>query len=430
MLRELLSRMIEVGRLSVKIGADPSFSVGAVPIDMPQLDVAIRVKDRRTASLLALDPAYQLGESFMAGSLEIERGTLDTFMELIGRNLSRRPGSGSLGHVRELFARIVARTNSLKQAHRNVAHHYDLSEAFYRLFLDKDLQYSCAYFAEAGMSLEQAQAAKKAHIAAKLDLRPGAKVLDIGCGWGGLALTLARTADVDVTGITLSVEQLHVARARASAAGLADRVRFELVDYRQMAGQFDRIVSVGMFEHVGQDHYSDYFGAINRLLADDGVALVHSIGRKDRGPGSDRWTREHIFPGGYIPAASEALVALEATGLWLTDLEVLRLHYAETLRQWRLRAEAKRTEIEAIYDARFYRMWEYYLASCEMSFRFNGLMVFQLQIARDIASLPITRGYIAEAEQGLDRANPSDQPMRIQALRKASTSDAEATAQC
>lgn len=430
MLRELLSEMIEVGRLSVTIGSEPPFSVGAVPIDAPQLDVAIRLKDRWSANLLALDPEYQLGECYMAGSLVIERGTLDTFMTLIGYNLARRPGAGVLGRARELMARLLAQTNSVGQARRNVAYHYDLSEAFYRLFLDEDLQYSCAYFAKPGMTLEAAQAAKKAHIAAKLDLRPGATVLDIGCGWGGLALTLARMADVSVTGITLSVEQLRVAQARASAAGLADRVRFELVDYRQMAGQFDRIVSVGMFEHVGAKHYSDYFRAIYRLLADDGVALVHSIGRKDEGPGSDRWTQEHIFPGGYIPAASEALVALEATGLWLTDLEVLRLHYAETLRHWRLRAAANRTAIEAIYDARFYRMWEFYLASCEMGFRWNGLMVFQLQIARDIASLPITRNYIAEAEAGLHRASPLPLSKRRQARREAPVSETEATAQC
>lgn len=430
MLRELLTRMIEVGRLSVTIGSDPPFSVGAVPIDRPHLEVAIRLKDRWTANLLALDPDYQLAESYMAGSLVIEHGTLDTFMELIGHNLSRRPGSGVLGRMRELLAGLLVHTNSLGQARRNVAHHYDLSEDFYRLFLDEDLQYSCAYFAEPGMTLEAAQAAKKAHIAAKLDLQPGAHVLDIGCGWGGLALSLARMADVHVAGITLSVEQLRVARARALAEGLADRVRFELVDYRQMAGRFDRIVSVGMFEHVGRDHYSAYFSSIDRLLADDGVALVHSIGRKDQGPGSDRWTREHIFPGGYIPAASEALVALEATGLWLTDLEVLRLHYAETLHQWRLRATAKRAEIEAIYDVRFFRMWEYYLASCEMSFRFNGLMVFQLQIARDIGSLPITRNYIADAERSLHGASPPSSPARVQARRKASAPETEATAQC
>ena len=401
MLRALLERVVAVGRLTVTIGEEPAFSVGAVPIDMPRLDIAVRLTDRRTADLLALDPEYQVGECYMDGRLTIERGSLGNLMEVIGHNLARRPVMGALARVRERLARLLARSNTLRQSRRNVERHYDLSEAFYRLFLDADLQYSCAYFADPGMTLEEAQAAKKAHIAAKLDLRPGARVLDIGCGWGGMALTLAQMADVDVTGITLSAEQLRVARERAAAAGLADRVRFELIDYRQVEGRFDRIVSVGMFEHVGREHFGDYFAAIDRLLDTNGVALVHSIGRKDRGPGFDRWMREHIFPGGYIPAASEAVAALEATGLWLADMEVLRLHYAATLRHWRLRAVAQRAAIEAIYDARFYRMWEFYLASCEMGFRFNGLMVFQLLIAREVAGVPITRAYIAQAEARL-----------------------------
>lgn len=401
MLYRFLDGMIAVGRLSVAIGTEPPFSVGAIPIGLPQLDFGIRIKDRWTANLLALDPEYQFGQAWMEGTLTIEQGSLDGLMNLIGRNMVRKPRPGPLAWGREWLARALARTNSLGQARRNVAHHYDLSEAFYRLFLDADLQYSCAYFADPSMTLEAAQTAKKAHIAAKLDLKPGLSVLDIGCGWGGMALSLARMADVHVTGITLSVEQLRVARERAAAEGLQDRVRFELIDYREMEGRFDRIVSVGMFEHVGREHFSDYFGGIDRLLADEGVALVHSIGRKDEGPGTNRWMREHIFPGGYIPAASEALAALEATGLWLTDMEILRLHYAETLRHWRMRVATQRGAIEAMYDARFYRMWEFYLASCEMSFRFDGMMVFQLQIARDIESLPITRDYIAQAEPHL-----------------------------
>ena len=401
MLYRYLDDMISVGRLTVAIGNEQPFSVGAIPIDLPRLDIAIRVKDRWTANLIALDPEYQLGQAWMDGALTIEQGSLDGFMDLIGRNMSRKPRPGPLAWSREWLARALTRTNSPGRARRNVAHHYDLSEAFYRLFLDADLQYSCAYFSDPGMTLEEAQTAKTAHIAAKLDLRPGSRILDIGCGWGGMALSLAQMADVHVTGITLSVEQLRVARERASAAGLADRVRFELIDYRQMEGRFDRIVSVGMFEHVGREHFGEYFAGIDRLLADEGVALVHSIGRKDEGPGYNRWMREHIFPGGYIPAASEALSALEATGLWLTDMEVLRLHYAETLRQWRLRVAVHRETIEAIYDARFYRMWEFYLASCEMGFRFDGMMVFQLQIAREIESLPITRDYIGPAETHL-----------------------------
>ncbi|MDT7935315.1 MAG: cyclopropane-fatty-acyl-phospholipid synthase family protein [Sphingomonadaceae bacterium] len=401
MLRELARRMIQVGRLTVRIGDEPSFTVGTVPIGSPELDVTIRLRNRWIANLLALDPEYQLGPTYMDGDLTIERGSIGSFMELIGRNLGFHPGAGALGKARDLLGRLVARTNSAALARRNVAHHYDLSEGFFRLLLDDDLQYSCAYFAEPGMTLEQAQATKKAHIAAKLDLAARQRVLDIGCGWGGLALSLAKAADVNVTGITLSAEQLRIASARAAAEGLADRVHFELVDYRTVRGRFDRIVSVGMFEHVGREYLGDYFGAIDRLLANDGVALIHFIARKDAGAGSDRWTRRYIFPGGYIPSVSQALAALEPTGLWPTDAEMLRLHYASTLRCWRQRASAHRAVIEELYGARFYRMWEYYLASCEMSFRFNGLMVLQLQIARAVDTLPITRTYMAETEQRL-----------------------------
>ncbi|WP_150291036.1 SAM-dependent methyltransferase [Sphingobium estronivorans] len=419
MFSDLVKNMIHVGRLAVRIGEETPFTVGSVPVEAPALDVAIRLKDRGTAARLALDPEYQLGQTYMDGDLAVERGTLADFMSLIGHNLGHKPRPGALAWARDLIARSSTMTNSLARARRNVEHHYDLSESFYRLFLDTDLQYSCAYFTEPGMSLQAAQIAKKAHIAAKLNLRPGAKVLDIGCGWGGLALTLARLADVSVTGITLSKEQLRVARARAQVEGLSDRVRFELVDYRAIEGRFDRIVSVGMFEHVGRGHYRDYFTAIDRLLTDDGIALVHSIGRKDEGPGSDRWLTRYIFPGGYIPAASEALTALEATGLWMTDMEILRLHYAETLRHWRERVEASRARIEALYDERFYRMWTYYLASCEMGFRFYGLMVFQMQITRDIDALPITRGYIEEREkQYLETLSPKEPELRGGARRQ------------
>ncbi|MDF0490540.1 cyclopropane-fatty-acyl-phospholipid synthase [Sphingomonas sp. H39-1-10] len=399
MLSELVRNMIHIGRLTVQVGDDTPFTVGAVPAETPELDIAIRLKGRGTAARLALDPEYQLGQTYMDGELEVESGTLAGFMSLIGHNLGRKPTPGALAWARDLIARISTMTNSLARARRNVEHHYDLSESFYRLFLDTDLQYSCAYFAEPGMSLQAAQVAKKAHIAAKLDLQPGAKILDIGCGWGGLAISLARLADVQVTGITLSSEQLRVARARADVEGLADRVHFELADYRMLEGRFDRIVSVGMFEHVGKDHFDDYFGAINRLLDDTGVALVHSIGRKDHGAGLDRWMNRYIFPGGYVPAASEAIAALEKTGLWLADVEILRLHYAETLRHWRQRVEANRARVEALYDERFYRMWIYYLASCEMGFRFYGLMVVQMQITRQIDELPTTRGYMAECEK-------------------------------
>ncbi|MGH7044553.1 MAG: class I SAM-dependent methyltransferase, partial [Acetobacteraceae bacterium] len=281
----------------------------------------------------------------------------------------------------------------------NVAHHYDLDGRLYSLFLDRDRQYSCAYFPRGDETLEAAQEAKKRHIAAKLCLdRPDLSVLDIGCGWGGMALTLARDFGAKVLGVTLSVEQLNEARTRAAAAGLADRVRFELLDYRAVTGQFDRIVSVGMFEHVGVDHYRTFFATMANRLAPDGVALLHAIGRNE-GPGSTNpWLAKYIFPGGYCPALSETLAASERSGLRLTDIEILRLHYAETLRHWRRRFSANRDTIASLYDERFCRMFEFYLAGSELSFRHDNMMVFQIQLAHRQEAVPLTRAYIAAAE--------------------------------
>jgi cyclopropane-fatty-acyl-phospholipid synthase len=281
-----------------------------------------------------------------------------------------------------------------------VAHHYDLSGTLYDLFLDADRQYSCAYFTAPDQSIEQAQANKKRHIAAKLLLREGQKVLDIGSGCGGLALYLAKECGVSVTGLTLSTEQLKVARNRAEEAGLADRVHFELLDYREARGSYDRIVSVGMFEHVGVYHYPAFFQKVKELLSEDGVALLHSIGRQD-GPGSTNpWIRKYIFPGGYSPAMSEVIPAIERTGLWITDIEILRLHYAETLRAWRTRFNANRERIRALYDERFCRMWEFYLAGSEIAFRHQGHLVFQMQMAKNIDTVPLTRDYITDWERG------------------------------
>jgi cyclopropane-fatty-acyl-phospholipid synthase len=302
----------------------------------------------------------------------------------------------SPGFVRRLEQSALAgllERNSQRSARRNVARHYDFSERLYRSFLDSDLQYSCAYFARPGMTLDEAQLAKRRHVAAKLLLRPGLRVLDIGCGFGGLALHLARTAEVEVVGVTLSSEQLKVARRRAEEEGLEKRVRFELADYRALTGAFDRIVSVGMFEHVGKPQYPDFFAAVARLLDRRGVALLHSIGRM-HGPGlTSAWIRRRIFPGGYIPALSEVAPFIERSGLWLTDLEVLRLHYAETLRCWRERFLAD------LYDDRFCRMWEFYLAASEMSFRYAGFMVFQAQMTHDVGAAPLTRDYMNAAER-------------------------------
>lgn len=403
MLRSSLQRLFTHGRLTVVtpgetivVGKrDPQFPAG-------NLEVAIRLKKNSTAWRLALNPDLYLGEAYMDGDLVIERGTLWDLMELIGSNLSMH-GSGAnfWSRVAGKAMSAIFHRNGIGASRRNVAHHYDLSGAMYRLFLDQDLQYSCAYFRSPDESIEQAQINKKQHIAAKLLLKPGQRVLDIGCGWGGLAISLARMEDIKVTGITLSKEQLAVARERARAAGLADRVTFELIDYRQLEGTFDRIVSVGMFEHVGTPQYPTYFNRVRELLNPGGVALVHSIG-KLHGPGpTNSWIRKYIFPGGYIPALSEVVDPIERSGLLLTDLEVLRLHYAETLRAWRERFLERQAQLEGIYDDRFRRMWEFYLASSEMSFRYYGFMVFQAQLSNSINAVPLTRDYMVEAERKL-----------------------------
>jgi cyclopropane-fatty-acyl-phospholipid synthase len=311
-----------------------------------------------------------------------------------------RRDNGFISRLRRSALRQLTQINGRRASRRNVAHHYDLSHDLYRRFLDSDLQYSCAYFRTSGDTLEEAQVAKKAHIAAKLGVRPGDKVLDIGCGWGGLGLTLGGLG-AEVLGITLSQEQLAVARQRAAASGMDRHVDFQLRDYRDVQGQFDRIVSVGMFEHVGIPNYQAYFDTVARLLSDDGVALVHSIGRRTPPGITQPFIAKYIFPGGYIPALSEVLPAIERAGLWVTDVEILRLHYAETLREWRRRFEAQRAEIAALYDERFCRMWEFYLVSSEAGFRWFGMMNFQIQLTRKVDALPFTRDYMAASERDM-----------------------------
>ena len=296
------------------------------------------------------------------------------------------------------MTRRLQQMNLPGRSRRNVAHHYDLDAGLYALFLDEDRQYSCAYFPRDDMTLDEAQLAKKQHIAAKLALAPGQRVLDIGCGWGGMALYLHREFGVEVLGITLSTEQIAIARQRADAAGVADKVRFELIDYRAVEGAFDRIVSVGMFEHVGQPYYREFFRRCRNLLTPDGVMLLHTIGRADGPNVTDAFTRKYIFPGGYIPALSEIMTAIEPNNLMVTDVEVLRLHYAKTLRHWYARTIAHRAEIEALYDARFYRMWIFYLAGAMSGFENRGLGNFQIQLVRDRHALPITREYMIEAK--------------------------------
>jgi cyclopropane-fatty-acyl-phospholipid synthase len=396
-------KVVTYGRLTI-IDADGRTHVAGVA-EGPA--VTIRLHDRALHHGLALNPTLRLGEAYMDGTLTIEDGDLYDLVELAAansRNAKNHPMARGLHLVRKALRRLHQH-NPAQRARANVAHHYDLSGRLYDLFLDSGREYSCAYFTHGHDDLERAQHDKKRHIAAKLLLAPGQRVLDIGSGWGGLALYLAQSAGCEVVGITLSEEQLQVARQRAERAGLADRVRFELRDYRAQTGSFDRIVSVGMFEHVGARHYPEFMAKVAELLADDGVALLHSIGRRG-GPGATNpWLRKYIFPGGYSPALSEVIPVVEQQGLWITDIEVLRLHYADTLRAWRQRFAANRAEVARLYDERFCRMWEFYLASSEVTFRRMGHMVFQMQLAKRTDAVPRTRDYIAAWERDHEGAD-------------------------
>ena len=367
----------------------------------PGPEIVVRLRDPKLHWKLFVNPRLYLGEAFMDGTLSIEQASIYDLLAFIAGNLNLAPDHWAvrIGAGMERALRNWQQHNPVHRAHRNVAHHYDLSGTLYDLFLDADRQYSCGYFPTPGVTIEEAQAKKKRHIASKLLLQPGMKVLDIGSGWGGLAIYLARECGVTVTGLTLSREQLGVARRRTEEAGLADRVRFELCDYRVHQGSYDRIVSVGMFEHVGVPHYPDFFAKVRELLTEDGVVLLHSIGRMDGPYVTNPWLRKYIFPGGYSPALSEVVPVVERTKLWITDIEILRLHYAETLKAWRQRFNANRERIRALYDERFCRMWEFYLAGAEITFRLYGHMNFQMQLAKSIDAVPITRDYMGDWER-------------------------------
>jgi cyclopropane-fatty-acyl-phospholipid synthase len=397
----ILRRFVTVGRLTVR-WPDGLRTSYAGPADSgPEAGIAIR--DGRTIRRLVLNPTLAVGEAYMEGGLLPDGCGIYDVIDVLALNVMANAKGHPIARLRStlgVIKRRIDQYNPAPRAQRNVAHHYDLNGRLYSLFLDRDRQYSCAYFPRGDETLEEAQVAKKRHIAAKLCLdRPGLSVLDIGSGWGGLALTLVRDYGARVTGATLSKEQLAESRARAAAEGLQDRVSFELLDYRAVQQKFDRIVSVGMFEHVGVVHYREFFDTVARCLNPDGVALLHAIGRSD-GPGfTNPWIAKYIFPGGYCPALSEVILPVEKSGLIATDIEVLRLHYAETLRNWRRRFSANRDTIATLYDERFCRMFEFYLSGSEIAFRREGHMVFQIQLAHCQTAVPLTRDYISAFEQ-------------------------------
>jgi cyclopropane-fatty-acyl-phospholipid synthase len=399
LLQRVLALIVQTGTLRVTTVAGTTFTLG----DGTGVPLALRFTSRAAEVGIIIDPELRFGEAYMNGTMVMEHGSIADVLALIMSQPSAlRPPRWArpLWLVRYLGRRL-RQLNPRSRARRNAAHHYDLDGRLYALFLDADRQYSCAYFEIPDQSLDDAQLAKRRHVAAKLLITPGKRVLDIGSGWGGLALYLAEICGARVEGVTLSQEQLAASRARADEKGIAERVDFRLADYRDLTGRFDRIVSVGMFEHVGVGFYDAFFRKCAELLADDGVMLLHSIGRPE-GPGyTNPFIAKYIFPGGYIPALSEVLPAIERSGLLVTDIEILRPHYAETLKAWRERFLARREEAERLYDARFCRMWEFYLASSEMAFREQGMMVFQAQLTRRQGVVPMTRDYIMREEARL-----------------------------
>ncbi|MFV0280252.1 MAG: class I SAM-dependent methyltransferase [Rhodoblastus sp.] len=405
LLTMLATRIIKRGNFEIEFADGARRRFG----DASGAPVAARFTDKRGPFELVRNPELMLGELFMDGRLQMMQGSILDFLHIIMSNAVRRAPPLPLRAIwtaRHAASKLVR--NERSRARRNVAHHYDLDAKLYDLFLDVDRQYSCAYFERPDMSLDEAQLAKKRHIAAKLLIEPGHRTLDIGSGWGGMAFYLARHCGADVTGVTLSTEQLSMAQTRAQTEGLEQSVRFHLQDYRDVKGPFDRIVSVGMFEHVGAAHYDAFFAKIAGQLNEDGLALVHTIGRPD-GPGAtNAWITKYIFPGGHIPSLSQIVASAEKAGLFITDVEILRLHYAETLKVWRERFLARRDEALALYDERFCRKWEFYLSLTELAFRVEGECVFQIQFARRHDRIPVTRDYMFEREALLREKDRDD----------------------
>ena len=401
LLDKMLSRHVRRGELTVITPDGKAHRYGAPDPELKP--VTVRLADRTTPLRIARDPAVGTAEAFMDERLILEQGEILDLVLIIRRNRrwEDRSGPGKFLRKGSRLTRPIAHLNWKRQAQRNVAHHYDIGNDFYRLWLEEDMQYSCGYFTDPGNSLEQAQLDKKAHLASKLYLKPGQRVLDIGCGWGGLALYLNRVADVDVLGVTLSREQLELARERAAAAGVSDRVRFELMDYRDVTGTFDRIVSVGMFEHVGPPFFKTFFRKCRELLAPDGVMVLHTMGRMGKPGTTDPFIQKYIWPGGYIPALSEIVSASEAGRLIMADCEALRLHYPPTVLHWYERFKAVREEVIRRYDERFYRLWLFYLAAGLSMFSDGAMVVYQLQYMRRRDAAPTTRDYMLRDEARL-----------------------------
>ena len=402
LLKTAASHIITKGNLTITDSRGVTYQFG----NQTGKPIQIRFTSAKWEREVALDPALKLGEAYMNDGFEFIKGDiyslLETIFESTGPIAENQLWMKAFSFIRTATKRF-AQMNTLRRSAKNVEHHYDLSGKLYEMFLDPDRQYSCGYFENPNVSLAEAQLAKKRHLAAKLQVKENEKLLDIGCGWGGLGLYFARVLGANVTGVTLSHEQHGIANQRAKDMGLQDKAKFFLLDYRKLDDAFDKIVSVGMFEHVGIGHYKEYFDHVKRLLKPDGRFVLHSIGRSGEPGATNPWIAKYIFPGGYIPALSEVIPVIEKSGLIITDIEILRLHYAETLKAWREAFLVHWDEAKALYDERFCRMWEFYLAASESAFRWQGMMVFQIQLAHKQDAVPLTRDYITEEEARLKK---------------------------
>lgn len=406
LLDKMLAKLLKRGELTIIGPNGKTYRYGSPDPELKP--VTVRLTDRKAALEIARDPALGTVETWMDDRLQLVEGEIIDLCLIIRRNRRWEELDKSAGFLKKTsrLRHLLNTYNRKVNSRKNVAHHYDVGNDLYRQFLDPDMQYSCGYFTDPSNSIEQAQLDKKAHIASKLYLQPGQRVVDIGCGWGGLALYLNRVAGVDVLGITLSKEQLSVAKERAAAAGVSDRVKFALMDYRDLEGQFDRVVSIGMFEHLGTRFFSTFFHKVKQLLAPDGVALIHTMGRMGVPGTTDRFMQKHIFPGGYLPALSEIILASERERLIMADCEALRMHYAYTLHAWYERFKTNHDTVVAMYDERFWRLYAFYLAASMTMFTDGGMVVYQLQYLRNRRATPITRNYMIEDEARFGEIQP------------------------